>query len=277
MIHGASRQSLAVLREYLAALLSARAASPAEEDRRLADELDAVSRLLAAQPRLRRILADPATDNSLRGDLLRRLLANKIGPQTLDLVADAARQRWSTPWDLADAIQSLSDDVLLATAEQQGRLDAVEDELFRFERILADNDALSAALDDRAAPADRRVGLLRAVLGDKVEPITSELLVHAMNSGRKHLALAIDDLLEASAVRRSRSVARVVSASELTPEQNQRLSTALTRLYGRDITVRTAVEPDVRGGLEVRVGNEVIDATVATRLAAARAAVAGRT
>ncbi len=274
MIHGASRQSLVVLRERLNQVLGNRGGS-ADDQRRLADELDSVSRLFATQPRLRRTLADPATDAALRGQLLRRLLENKVGPDTLDLVADAASQRWSSPWDLADAVQTLSDDVLLAAAEQQGRLDAVEDELFRFERILLDSSALASALDDATAPVERRVDLVRSLVGAKVEPITLELVVHAITSARKHLQLAIDDLLEASAVRRSRSVARVVSATELTAQQNRRLGSALTRIYGREIIVRTAVDPDVLGGLEVRVGNEIIDGTVATRLAAARAFVAG--
>jgi F-type H+-transporting ATPase subunit delta len=46
-------------------------------------------------------------------------------------------------------------------------------------------------------------------------------------------------------------------------------------MYGRPIHVRTAVDPAVRGGLVVRVGDEVIDGTVASRLAAARSALAG--
>jgi F-type H+-transporting ATPase subunit delta len=46
-------------------------------------------------------------------------------------------------------------------------------------------------------------------------------------------------------------------------------------LYGRPINVRSAVDPDIRGGLLVRVGDEVIDGTVAGRLAAARTALVG--
>jgi F-type H+-transporting ATPase subunit delta len=97
-----------------------------------------------------------------------------------------------------------------------------------------------------------------------------------VTSGRRPtLQLAIDDLLQASAARRERSIARVLSATELTPEQTERLAAALTRLYGREINVRTAVDERVQGGLVVRVGDEVIDGSVASRLVAARAAFAG--
>jgi F-type H+-transporting ATPase subunit delta len=46
-------------------------------------------------------------------------------------------------------------------------------------------------------------------------------------------------------------------------------------MYGRAISVRTAIDPDVRGGLVVRVGDEVIDGSIARQFAEARAALAG--
>jgi F-type H+-transporting ATPase subunit delta len=280
VIHGASRQSLAAVRERLNRVLAARsgdAQQSASVNRTLADELSSVANLLGGQPRLRRTLADPATDRELRGQLVRTLLAGKIGDEALDLTSAAASQRWSQPWDLADGLQTLAEDVLLVSAEQQGRLDDVEDELFRFERILADNGELVATLDEASVPADTRIDLVRTLLDGKVNPITFELVAHAITSGRKaSLQLAIDDLLEASAVRRNRSVARVISAVELTDAQNDRLGVALSEIYGRPIAVRSAIDPAVQGGLEIRVGDELIDGTIASRIQAARAALAGK-
>jgi F-type H+-transporting ATPase subunit delta len=229
----------------------------------LAAELYSAAELLAAQPRLRRTLADPSTDASSRADLIGSLLTGKLSEPAIELVKAAVTQRWSSPWDLADGLEIIADETLLAAAEQQGKLDETAG-------------AYVAALDEAAIPAERRMTLLNTLLTGKVDPITLELLGHAVASSRKRsLLLAIDDLLEASAARRARSVARVISATELTPEQTSRLGAALTRIYGREINVRTAVDPQVKGGLVVRVGDEVIDGTVATRLAVARAALAG--
>lgn len=272
MIHAASRGALAELRTRLSEVLAGQADSG---DQSMAAELYSVSDLLTTQPRLRRTLGDNSTDASSRAELARTLLAGKLSGQTVTLVADAAGSRWSSPWDLTDALEILADETLLAAAESQGQLDAVEDELFRFERILSAEGDLVAALDEAAVPVDRRQALLSDLLRDKVSPVTAELLAHAVASGRKRsLLLAIDDLLEASATRRDRSVAKVVSAAPLSQEQIERLATSLSRIYGRDISVRTAVDEGVRGGLLVRVGDEVIDGTVATRLTAARAAFA---
>jgi F-type H+-transporting ATPase subunit delta len=276
MIHAASRQALAAVRERLNAVLEAAPSDGGASQRGLSADLYAVADLLAGQPRLRRTLADSSTDASNRGELVRSLLRGRVGDQALELVASVVQQRWSSAWDLADSLEILGDEALLAAAEQQGVLDTVEDELFRFERILAGSGELVSALDELTAPAERRVELLRSVVGGKTNPITTELLSHAVASGRKrNIELAIDDLLEASAARRQRSVARVISATELTDQQSTRLASALTSLYGRPINVRSAVDPDIRGGLLVRVGDEVIDGTVAGRLAAARSALVG--
>jgi F-type H+-transporting ATPase subunit delta len=70
-------------------------------------------------------------------------------------------------------------------------------------------------------------------------------------------------------------VARVISATPLSDDQQARLVAALNDMYGRKISLRTAVDADVKGGLVVRVGDEVIDGSIATRLGSARAALAG--
>jgi F-type H+-transporting ATPase subunit delta len=273
-MHAASRQALDSLRERLDEVLPSMADGAAHKA--LAAELKSAAGLLAEQPRLRRTLGDPATDSASRAELVRSLLGVRLGESAVDLVASGASQRWSTPWDLVDSIEILADDVLLAAAEQQGQLDSVEDELFRFERILASASQLVTALDESAIGKDRRIALLDSVLADKVNPITAELLRHAVSSSRKlSLQLAIDDLLQASAARRNRSVARVISAIELSQEQTSRLAGSLSEMYGRDISVRTAIDPAVMGGLFVRVGDEVIDGSIVSRLAAARTALAG--
>jgi F-type H+-transporting ATPase subunit delta len=275
MIHAASRQALVQARERLNGVLSGMG-SDGQAISTLSAELYAAASLLAGQPRLRRTLADPSTDGTTRGNLIRSLLTGKVSGPAVELVGSVVELRWSSAWDLTDSLEILGDSALLAVAEQQGKLDSVEDELFRVERILNGAGELTSALDEQSAPAERRIALLNSVLADKADPITLELLAHAVGSGRKRsIQLAIDDLLEASAQRRDRSVAKVISATELTEEQTSRLSSALTGMYGRPINVRSAVDADIRGGLIVRVGDEVIDGTVATRLAAARTALAG--
>lgn len=274
MMHAASRQALATLRERLDGVTGR--FSTAEGLTGLAQELYQIVDLLSNQPRLRRRLADPTIPAEARADLVGRLLDDKISASAVQLVRDAVSLRWSSPWNLLDALETTADEVLLGAAEQDGVIDRVEDELFRFERVLEAESRLATLLDEVTAEASRRVELLRAVLGDKVHAITRALLEHAVASQRKRrVTLAIDELLDLAAARRERSMARVLSAVELTREQQSRLAATLSELYARPIDIRTAVDPAVRGGLVIRVGDEVIDGSVASQLAIVRKALAG--
>jgi F-type H+-transporting ATPase subunit delta len=273
-MHAASREALTGLQLQLDAVLGR--FSTSEGLIGLSDELYAIAEILGAQPRLRRTLSDPTTPPEGRRGLVAELFEGKVTPSALQVAGDAVAARWSAPWDLVDALESIADEVLFGAAEQGGQLSDVEDDLFRFERTLDAHPELAELLDDQASTPERRLELLRSVLEGKANDVTSALLEHAMSSRRKHtLGLAIDALLEASAVRASRSVAKVVSAVELTPPQVTRLTAALSELYGRAISVHTALDPAVRGGLVVRIGDEIIDGSVAARLTQARAALAG--
>jgi F-type H+-transporting ATPase subunit delta len=273
MMRAASREALATLRASQDDVLGADASSASYTG--LAEQLYSVSDLLVAYPQLRRTVGDPSTSPDARGELIGGLLAGKLDNPANEFVRAAVRLRWSSPWDLADALELSGNDALFAAAEVDGVLDDVEDELFRFERILDRESELATLLDERSVATDRRVALLGGVLGDKVRPATKALLEQAVRSERRRsLSFAIDELLSEAASRQARSVARVISAVPLTEAQETRLSAALGAMYGRTISLRTAVDPSVRGGLLIHVGNEVIDGSVATRLTEARAALA---
>jgi len=272
MTQPASREALSALRERLDAV-SGRF-STSEGLIGFANELYAVAELLDAQPRLRRSVADPTTPPEARAELADQILTGKVSASSLQVVKDAVSLRWSSPWDLVNGLEHVADDALLAAAQQAGSLDEVEDELFRFERVLDGDSRLTTLLDDPAVPAARRIALLDDLVAAKVSPITRELLQHAVASKRRYgVERSIDALLDIAAARRDRSVARVISAVELTARQQSKLAEILTEMYGRAVSIRTAVDPAVQGGLIVRVGDEVIDGSVSSQLAAARAAL----
>jgi F-type H+-transporting ATPase subunit delta len=274
MMRSASREALESLRQAQETAVGASAPAAAYLD--LAAELYSVADLLVAQPQLRRALGDPSRSADVRAQLIGGLLEGQVSAAAISVTQAAVRQRWSSPWDLADSFELSGNDALFAAAEREGHLDDVEDELFRFERILDGEGQLSTLLDESTVDAARRVQLLDAVVGAKVNVVTRMLLEHAVSSSRKRsVSLAIDDLLEEAAARQARSVARVISAVELTGEQQARLVAALTDIYQRPISLRTAVDPTVRGGAVIRVGDEIIDGSVAARLVSARAALAG--
>jgi F-type H+-transporting ATPase subunit delta len=268
VLQSASREALATATARLDEHIDATGAA---DLKRLAEDLFAVVGLLDREHTLRRALADPATPSGARGAFADRLFDGKIGRPALDLVSDVVKCRWSRPGDLLQGLESLARTAAFGVAEKDGSLDRVEDELFRFGRIVDREPELSRLLADTTTPVDKRVGLLRDVLGGKVTPVTATLLEQAVGTPRsRNLDVTAEELSELAAARRDRYVAHVRTPVRMTGEQEQRLTDSLTRLYGRPISLQVEFDPDLLGGLVVRVGGELIDGSVAGRLAAAR-------
>jgi F-type H+-transporting ATPase subunit delta len=267
-LQAASRESLADLSARLDVFIGQ--VGVADLDR-LADQLFSVARLLSGETTLRRHLADPAVPQESRTGLVERLLGSKLDRPALEAVAAAVAERWSRPVDLVNALEALARNAALGSAAKSNRLDEVEDELFRFGRILDREPELAGLLADTSRPLDGRTALLDRVLGGKVTPTTAMLLRQAVALPRgRHLDVIAEELAELAAARRELSVARVATPVRLTPEQEQRLTTSLSRLYGRPMSLQVELDEALLGGLVVRVGGEVIDGSVAGRIEAAR-------
>jgi F-type H+-transporting ATPase subunit delta len=86
----------------------------------------------------------------------------------------------------------------------------------------------------------------------------------------RSLDLSLEEYARLAARRRARLVAEVHVAVALTAEQRSRLAASLTETYGHEVYLNVVLDPKVTGGLTVRVGDELIDGSVATRLAEAR-------
>ncbi|MGH3766375.1 MAG: F0F1 ATP synthase subunit delta [Pseudonocardiaceae bacterium] len=264
----ASRAALSAARERL----ESRVGGANVEDReRVGDDLGAVAAVLSEQPAIRRNLADPSAPEPARRQMVEALFGGKISRISLRILGELVTSRWSRPLDLVEGVEELAWQALLAVAERDGSLDDVEDELFRFGRILAAQPRLATLLGDESAPAARRVELLDTVLAQRTRPVTRRLLVQAVRTLRRRSpGEIIDRLVDRAAARRERSVAYVTAAAPLTAAQEQRLIAVLNRIYRRPISLKIDLEPALLGGLVIRVGDELIDGSVAARLGQAR-------
>jgi F-type H+-transporting ATPase subunit delta len=275
-VQGVSRTSLAERRDELASRAGADGGMDQDALLRLSDELYAVTSLLASSYGLRRGLSDPSLESDARQRIVDSLLSGKVDETTVQAVRGVAGSPWSQPRDLVDAVETLAADAALIAAENAGQLDEVEDELFRFERIMAAEPQLRSALSDLALPAERKRALLERLLADKATPVTIRLLERSVTEPRgRTIERAIADVSTLAAGRRERLIARVTSAVALTDEERGRLADALAETFGQQLHLQLIVDESLIGGLSVRVGDEVIDASVSRQLDEARRRLTG--
>jgi F-type H+-transporting ATPase subunit delta len=276
-MQGASRDALAHAWTYVERQL-ARSGDEHHEAAAVGEELFGVVDLLDAQVGLRRALSDPSVVGLRKADLLKAVLGSHVSDITLRIVTDVVRSRWSRMRDLGDAVETLAVLAMLIEADAHpgrghhaGESDDVEDELFRFGRIVEGNAALRAALTDPALPDENKVSLVSALVEEKARPVTLRLLTQVATRPRARSPEdAIADYTGIAARRRTRLVARVTTAIALSDGETTRLQAALAGLYGHEVHLQIEVDADIVGGVVVHVGDEVLDGSVAGRLAEAR-------
>jgi F-type H+-transporting ATPase subunit delta len=268
-MYAASREASARSREALRAALTGSDSAAATTG----SELFAVVAVLDDQRSLRVALADVSVPGSAR-ELCERVFSGKVSAATLAVLTTAVAQNWSRTSDLVATLVLLGQEALLESAAQRGRLEAVEDELFRLGRIISDNPALDQALSDRSQQASAKRELLNGLLAGKTEAITLTLAEQVVTRQRTSIGAAFDELADLAAARRDQIVAHVRAAIGLTEQQRDRLAASLRRIYGKATTVHIEVDPSLLSGVVVRVGDDVIDGSAIGRLEKLRRALA---
>ncbi len=162
-------------------------------------------------------------------------------------------------------------DALFAVARAEGNLREVEDELFRFARVLQGSDELRDKLTDPHIPAALRIQIIEDLLGGKAQPSTIGLVSMVVGNGRARELPAIVDLMVAkSAASADKEVAEVRTAAPLTQDQVNRLAEALGKATGKQLEVKVILDPTIKGGLVAQIGDTVIDGSVRARLSKLR-------
>lgn len=275
-MQGVSRGSLVAVREKLDSVLSGDSKKAAADKQQVAEQLFAVVQLLDGNARLRRLLSDPAVDPGRRERLAAELFADRLSAHASEVVEALVRASWGKPTDLVDATDELAAQALFAMAEQVDVLDEVEDELFRFGRILDREPALRSALTDPSLPADRKTELIESLLGDRVQNATLVLVREVVLRPRgRTIDRGLEEYGRLAAARRERLVARVRTAVPLTEMQLEQLGAALASRLGHPVQLNVELAPDLIGGLTVRVGDVLFDGSIAHRIALARRVMTG--
>jgi len=238
----------------------------------LADELTSVDQLLLREPILTRHLAEATGETEGKRQMLDRLLGGRVDATTLELLATAVSVRWSSTKDFVSCLEHVARLSLLARAGREGQADEVAEQLFRFSRVLDSEPRLTTLLSDYGVPASDRVSLLRGVLdrASGTNATAAALLTQTVQLMRGERAdEAVADLAQLAVASRGEVVAQVSAAAEISDAQRARLTELLSRIYRNPVSVQLTIDPALLGGLAVAVGDEVIDGTLSSRLAAA--------
>ena len=158
-------------------------------------------------------------------------------------------------------------EALFNVVQAEGEIERVEDELYRFSKVLDGNHELKQALSDKAIDRGQRTKVLEDLLADKVSPHTLGLLTFIVGQGRaRQMPQILQELSELAAEARNAVVAEVRSATPLDSRQRAALQEALSKATGKKVAIKVMVDPSLIGGIVAKMGETIIDGSVKRRL-----------
>ncbi len=261
-----------------------------------AEQLRGVQDIIAGSEDLRFVLQDPGVPVHARRGLVTDLLQGRVTDSALRLltfVVDADRATEfiaNVAWLVARLAAGTAPgapaggEVVLGRSAAAERLDGyaaavlegldrertlgeIEDELFRFMRVVDGSEQLSAALTSRTVAAESRRALVVDLLSSRATPATVSLAAYATRVARpRDYPDLLAHLVDTVAAESNRRLAEVRAAVALDEAQQEQLAGALGYVAGRDVEVRVTVDPQVIGGFVATIGDTVVDGSVRHRL-----------
>jgi F-type H+-transporting ATPase subunit delta len=157
---------------------------------------------------------------------------------------------------------------LFELARDGGTIAAVESSLSTVRQALTDSADFAALTNSPLiGRGDAAKGVAAAAKAMNLDPLTSNFLgVLAQNRRLKELPAIAKAFRALAANHRGEVTAEVTSAHALTDDQVEALKTQLRQRVGRDVNVDLAVDASLLGGLVVKIGSQMIDSSIKTRL-----------
>lgn len=164
---------------------------------------------------------------------------------------------------------------LFDLARSENQLAQVETSLSDISRLIGESEDFARYLRSPVIAADVKASALEAILArSQSNPLVGNFLRLVAKNGR---LFALDQIIatfrELAATARGETTAEVTSAAPLTDEQARALAETLKAKLGKTVTLNQFVDPSLIGGLQVKVGSQMIDSSLKTKLAAMKVAM----
>ncbi len=169
-----------------------------------------------------------------------------------------------------DAISMVYARSLFDLVQKQGGREALEDTLAELEEILElgrQNKAFGEFFSSRVVPMSRRAGSLEKIFKGRVNDVTLRFL-QVLNDKQRlgHLSSivsAFDALVQQFF---GRVEVDVITADPLSPDDLRGVQAKLSSSIGKDVIAHPYTDASMIGGVKFRIGDQLIDASVATKL-----------
>jgi F-type H+-transporting ATPase subunit delta len=166
---------------------------------------------------------------------------------------------------------------LFDLAESASALDQVADDLRQIDAMTAESDDLARLIRSPAISRADQSAAMQALLEKVGAAELTRNFVGVVASNRRLFVLGdiIEDYLMILAGRRGEMTADVSSAKPLSDSQQAEIVAALQTSVGGKVSLNSAVDPDLLGGLVIKIGSRMVDSSLQTKLQHLKLAMRG--
>ena len=157
---------------------------------------------------------------------------------------------------------------LFDLARDERQIDAVSHSLELLAQALVDSREFTEIVSSPLIDRDQAGKAFAAVAQQlSLDPITANFLGVLARNGRKNqLQSVIRFFRRLAAEHRGETTAEVVTANPLNDDQLAALRQQLRARAGRDVAIETRIDPEILGGIVIKMGSQMIDASIRTKL-----------
>ena len=152
-------------------------------------------------------------------------------------------------------------------ARETNKIDEYQAELEKIVKTIEETDQLKQYLSHFLIPAKDKKETMQKIFGNQVSSMTLNFLLMVIDKRREQYLGAICSEYEAMADE-SRNIqkAELITAREVTDADVKTLAEKLSASTGKTVILKTTVDPSLLGGVKIRMGDRIIDGTVAKKL-----------
>lgn len=238
----------------------------------LAEGLFAAAVGLSSSPPLRSQLTDSSIDIAVRRRVAERAFSS-LSTDVKGVIADTVALRWSRSEDLQMALEDMG---IRSAASTAGASSDVIGELLAVSSMIHGNPDIELGLGSKRAAPAARAQLVKSLVAGRVCEQTLAIVAHLVTDPRgRRIGAMLDHAAETVADQSGKGLAVVDVARPLNASQKSSIEALLVTRFGRPHYIAQRVNPDVVGGARIRVGDTIIDGSIAHRLQDLRGKLAG--
>ncbi|HQA06582.1 MAG TPA: F0F1 ATP synthase subunit delta [Syntrophomonadaceae bacterium] len=158
-------------------------------------------------------------------------------------------------------------EAFFSIAQEQDKIDQYQQELEKLVQVIEETENLKEYLAHLLVPAKEKKDIANKIFTEHVSATTLNFFNLLIDKRREvYLNAILDEYKEMADESRNIAKADLVAAQEVSEEDVKMLAEKLSVSMGKTVQLKVSVDPALLGGVKIRLGDQIIDGTVAKKL-----------